>query len=173
VRRQRQTVASSSADPLEFPASRWRRGCRRLSRKPSPSIDYDRKKASVSRRQHHLQRRAATRDRYSGTIRWNEIEPRSNGMGYYDVNVRLNEKATSEADAFAAATAADAEAAFFATDVSVPGFTGKVSYVDTFEGESVVASKVSYAINSSSASKAQTMNFAKILLLMVGPFNDE
>jgi ethanolamine utilization microcompartment shell protein EutS len=94
-------------------------------------------------------------------------------MGYYEVNVRLNEKATSEADAFAAATTADAEAAFFATDVSVPGFTGRVSYVDTFEGESVIASKVSYAIASSSASKVQTMNLAKILLLMVGPFNDE
>ena len=116
---------------------------------------------------------AQQRDRYSGTIRWNEVPTRAaNGLGFYEVNVRLNEKAATEADAFAAATG-DVESAFFATDVSVPGFTGRVSYVDTFEDDSVVASKVVYTVDANSASKVQTMNFAKILFLMVGPFNDE
>ena len=116
---------------------------------------------------------AQMRDRYSGTIRWNEDPNRAtNGIGTYEVNVRLNEKAATEADAFAAATT-DAEAAFFATDVTVPGFTGKIAYVDTFEDESVVASQVTYNVDASSASKVQTMNLAKILLLIVGPFNDE
>ena len=87
------------------------------------------------------------RDRYSGTIRWNEDPNRqTNGLGDYDLNVRLNEKPTTEADAFAAATA-DAEAAFFATDVTVPGFTGKIAYVDTFEDESVIASVVTYNVD--------------------------
>ena len=117
---------------------------------------------------------AQQRDRYSGTIRWTEDPNRkSNGKGVYDVNVRVNEKPTTEADAFKAATSTDAEAAFFATDVSVPGFTGKIAYVDTFRGDSVTASQVVYNVDGNSVSKQQTMNFAKVLLLMTGPFNDE
>ena len=166
------------ADPLEFMGVTLAQGplAAYAESRVNGSIDYDAEEGIwyLDVNTTYSVEGAQQRDRYSGTIRWNEDPNReSNGMGYYEVNVRLNEKATSEADAFAAATTADAEAAFFATDVSVPGFTGRVSYVDTFEGESVIASKVSYAIASSSASKVQTMNLAKILLLMVGPFNDE
>jgi hypothetical protein len=32
---------------------------------------------------------------------------------------------------------------------------------------------VNYDVDANAASKAQTMNLAKILLLMTGPFNDE
>jgi hypothetical protein len=114
-------------------------------------------------------------DRYSGTIRWNEDPDRmQNGIGWYDLNVRLNEQAAgSEADAFVETASGSAEDAFFAQDNSIPGFTGKISYVDTFDGETVIASKVDYAVNAQDASKIQVMNFAKILMLMVGPFNDE
>ena len=166
------------ADPLEFLGVSLAQGP--LAGYPESrvngSIDYDSEEGIwyLDANTTYSVEGAQQRDRYSGTIRWNEDPNRdSNGLGYYEVNVRLNEKATSEADAFAAATAADAEAAFFATDVSVPGFTGKVSYVDTFEGESVIASKVAYTVDANAASKVQTMNFAKILLLMIGPFNDE
>jgi hypothetical protein len=117
----------------------------------------------------------AIKDRFSGTIRWNEDPNRmKNGIGWYDVNVRVNEKAPSEEEIFAATAAtAASEDAFFAMDTAVPGFTGRVSYVDTIEDETVVASQVVYAIAGNAVSKAQSMVFAKLLMLMVGPFNDE
>jgi hypothetical protein len=165
------------ADPMEFQTVVLGQGP--LASYPESrvtgSIDYDSEEGIwyIDTNVAYTADGAQLRDRYSGTIRWNEDPNReTNGMGYYEVNVRLNEKPTTEADAFAAATT-DAEAAFFSTDVSVPGFTGKVSYVDTFQDESVVASKVTYNINATEASKIQTMNFAKILMLMIGPFNDE
>ena len=171
------TVTVEGADPLEFQNVVLAQGP--LAGYPESringSIDYDPEEGiwyldiGVS----YNVAGAQMRDRYSGTIRWNEDPNRDkNGMGAYEVNVRLNEKPATEADAFAAATG-DAESAFFAADVTVPGFTGKVSYVDTFEDESVVSSKVTYSIDANAASKIQTMNFAKMLLLMVGPFNDE
>lgn len=165
------------ADPLEFKSVTLAQGplAAYPESKVNGNIDYDSEEGiwyldvSVT---YNIQGNQQ-RDRYSGTIRWNEDPNRDqNGMGYYEVNVRLNEKPASEADAFAGATG-DAEAAFFATDVSVPGYTGRVAYVDTFEDESVVASQVTYNIDANSASKIQTMNFTKILLLMSGPFNDE
>ncbi len=112
-------------------------------------------------------------DRYSGTIRWIEDPNReANGLGHYEVNVRLNEAPASEAQAFAPVGVA-AEEAFFFSDVTIPGFTGTVDYRDTFQGETVIRSMVDYHINANAASRIQTMNFAKILLLIIGPFNDE
>lgn len=112
-------------------------------------------------------------DRYSGTIRWNEDPNRmANGLGYYDINVRVNEQQVQESDIFAEATGAS-EDAFFSASASVPGYTGRISYVDKFSDETVIASKVDYDVNANSVSKIQTVNFAKVLMLMVGPFNDE
>jgi hypothetical protein len=114
---------------------------------------------------------ATFRDRYSGSISWTEDPNRkTNGKGFYTFNVRTNEKPVTEADLF---KVQDAFAAFFATDNKVPGFTGTINYVDTFRGESVIASKVNYAVDGNQVSKIQAMNLAKILLLMIGPFNDE
>lgn len=112
-------------------------------------------------------------DRMSGTIRWNEDANRkTNGIGWYDVNVRLNEKIATEADAFLPANTTS-EDAFFAADTAVPGFTGRIDYVDKLDGETVTSSKVTYKVAAAEASKIQVANFAKILLLMIGPFNDE
>lgn len=112
-------------------------------------------------------------DRFSGTIRWNEDPNRlANGLGWYEVNVRVNEQAVSEADIFQAA-APFSEDAFFSASATVPGFTGRISYTDKFEDESVVASRVTYEVDVNQVSRIQAMTFAKILLLMVGPFNDE
>jgi hypothetical protein len=112
-------------------------------------------------------------DRFSGTIRWNEDPARTtNGIGWYDVNVRVNERPTTEQDAFLD-DATTSEDAFFEEDNSVPGFTGRINYVDTFDGETVTASKITYNVASKDATKIQTANFAKLLLLIVGPFNDE
>ena len=99
---------------------------------------------------------------------------KADGKGWYELNVRINEKSTPENAVFATeGAAATAEDAFFAADTSVPGLGGKINYVDSFDGETVTASKISYEVTSEQASKIQVMNFAKILMLMAGPLNDE
>lgn len=171
------SVTVKGADPLTFNGVTLAQGP--LAAYPETrltgSIDYDAEEGNwyVDVAATYSVQGAAMRDRYSGTIRWTEDPARkTNGKGVYTVNVRVNEKPTTEADAFKGA-ASSAEDAFFATDNTVPGYTGSVAYVDTMEKDSVIASKVTYAVDANQVSKIQTMNFAKILLLMVGPFNDE
>lgn len=116
----------------------------------------------------------AFNDRYSGTIRWIEDPNReANGLGYYELNVRINEQAAGEAAVFAPTAAMTMEEAFFATVTTVPGFTGRVSYQDTFVADTVSRSVVTYDIDANQASRIQIMNFAKLLFLIIGPFNDE
>lgn len=171
-------VKVEGADPMEFQKTELATGP--ITAYPTAivagSIDYDGEEGVwyVDIKASYTVEGGNVTDRYSGTIRWNEDPNRSqNGMGYYDLNVRLNEQPSSEADAFATGADASAEDAFFAEDNSIPGFTGKISYVDTFSDETVVASKVQYAVDANQATKIQIMNFAKLLMLMVGPFNDE
>jgi hypothetical protein len=137
------------------------------------SIDYDAEEGNwyVDVTASYSSGGATFRDRYSGTIAWTE-DPnrRTNGRGFYTFNVRTNEKPVTEADLF---RVQDAFAAFFATDNKLPGFTGTISYVDSFRGDAVVSSKVTYAVDGNQVSRIQAMNLAKILLLMIGPFNDE
>jgi hypothetical protein len=139
----------------------------------SGSIDYDAEEGNwyLDVTASYASGGATMRDRYSGSISWTE-DPnrRSNGKGAYTFNVRVNEKPVSEADLF---RVQDAFAAFFATDNQVPGFTGTISYVDTFRGDTVTASKATYAVDGNQVSRIQAMNLAKILMLMIGPFNDE
>ena len=177
VNNQTVKVEVSGADPLSFNSVTLAQGplAGYAESQVNGSIDYDSEEgiwyldANVT----YNAGGAQQKDRYSGTIRWNEDPARAtNGKGFYEVNVRVNEKPATEADAFKAATA-DAEAAFFSTDVTVPGFTGKIAYVDTMKGKSVTGSQVTYNVDGNNVSRQQTMNFAKIVLLMTGPFNDE
>ena len=112
-------------------------------------------------------------DHYTGSIAWTEDPNRkANGKGYYSFNLRMNEKPVSPSDLF---KASDAVADFFATNNTIPGFTGTVTYVDTWNSDAsnVIASKVVYAVDGNQVSRIQTMNLNKILMLMVGPWNDE
>jgi hypothetical protein len=168
----------SGADPMEFQKTELATGP--ITAYPttmlSGSIDYDGEEGVwyVDMKASYTVEGGNMTDRYSGTIRWNEDPDRAkNGLGFYELNVRLNEQAATEADAFVETAGNSAEDAFFAEDNSIPGFTGKISYVDTFSDETVVASKVDYEVDANQASKIQIMNFAKVLMLMVGPFNDE
>lgn len=112
-------------------------------------------------------------DRFSGSVRWVEdINRTSNGIGWYEINIRVNEPPASEADIVETA-AGSSEEDLFAEDASIPGFLGKISYVDQIVDETVVGSKIKYAVDSSQTSKIQNMILAKVLQLMVGPFNDE
>lgn len=175
---QSQTV--EGADPMSFKNAVLAQGpiAGYAEAKLNGSVDYDPEEGVwyVDLTANYSAEGTAIKDRFSGTIRWNEDPNRmKNGIGWYEVNVRVNEKAPTEEEIFQAtsAAAATAEDAFFAMDTAVPGFTGRVSYVDTFDDETVVASKVAYSISGNSVSKAQAMIFAKLLMLMVGPFNDE
>jgi hypothetical protein len=170
----------NGADPMEFKQVDLAQGP--IAQYPETkfigTIDYDSENSNwyLDATASYNLNGAAINDRYSGTIRWTEDPNRkANGIGHYDVNVRLNEKPATEADAFAAAPGAT-EDAFFAADSSVPGFTGPIAYVDTFapgSDQTTVASKVAYNIDANQASKIQAMDFAKILMLIVGPFNDD
>jgi hypothetical protein len=172
------TQKVEGADPMEFQKTELATGP--ITAYPTTtltgSIDYDGEEGVwyVDMKASYTVEGANSTDRYSGTIRWNEDADRmKNGIGWYELNVRLNEQAATEADAFVETEGASAEDAFFAEDNSIPGFTGKIAYVDSFDDETVVASKVSYEVDANQASKIQIMNFAKVLMLMVGPFNDE
>lgn len=115
----------------------------------------------------------AMKDRYSGTMRWVDGPNRQkDGAGWYEMNVQINEKPAPEAALFTDQESSS-EDAFFAADNQVPGFLGKINYVDSFDDDTVTGSKIAFAVESVQASKIQTMNFAKILMLMIGPFNDE
>lgn len=114
-------------------------------------------------------------DVMTGTIKWVEDADRAtNGKGYYEFNLRWNEekekKPSTEADAFEKMSDEDA---FFAVDNSIPCLTGRVAYVDTMSGETVVSSKVTYNLHANKLSKQQIMSFFKLWMLCVGPANDE
>lgn len=116
-------------------------------------------------------------DRYSGSIDWfTDADRKSSGKGWYDFNIRLNEKAASQQDFF---TGPMNPNDYFATDTSVPGFTGRVEYIDKCDskgcigdGEKVLSSKITYNVDANQSSPIQSMNLWKIIgILMVGPFN--
>ena len=166
------------ADPMEFEKTELATGP--ITAYPTTvlggSVDYDGEESVwyIDMKATYTAEGGNITDRYSGTIRWNEDKDRmKNGIGWYELNVRLNEKPATEADAFVETAGNSAEDAFFSEDNSIPGFTGKIAYVDSFRDETVVASKVDYEVDANQASKIQIMNFAKVLMLMVGPFNDE
>ncbi len=114
-------------------------------------------------------------DVITGSIKWVEDPSyKSNGKGFYEFNLRFNEdkfkKAGGEAAAFEKMSDEDA---FFAVDDTVPCLTGKITYVDTMSGESVISSKVEYHLNANKLTKAQVMNFFKLWMLAIGPTNDD
>jgi len=121
-------------------------------------------------------------DTVSGSIRWVEDAHRdTNGRGEYQFNLRFNEPQKDESAYF---TDAADEELFFAVDESVPSLTGSVAYIDTYgpsadaseaadDERPVLASKVTYRLESRGLTETQVMNFLKLWLLVVGPVNDE
>lgn len=114
-------------------------------------------------------------DIVTGSIKWVEDPDRkSNGKGHYEFNLRFNEaknkKAAGEGAAF---DKMSDEEAFFAVDDSIPCLTGRVSYIDTMNGDTVTNSKVTYSLNANKLTKQQAVNFFKLWMVCVGPTNDE
>ncbi len=116
----------------------------------------------------------AVTDKVSGNIKWVESPQRkTNGQGQYEFDVRFNEpeQTSSEATVF---QKADDEAAFFATDTSLPSLTGTAKYVDRFRGETVTSSAVAIDLVGNNLNKTQVVNVFKLIwLVSVVPVNAE
>ncbi len=116
-------------------------------------------------------------DIVTGSIKWVEDPDRaSNGIGYYEFNLRFNEeKNKTVADESAAFQGLSDEEAFFYVDDTVPAMTGRINYVDTLApgSEAPSTSKVTYNLNANKLNKQQIMNFFKLWMICVGPTNDE
>lgn len=113
-------------------------------------------------------------DTLSGDIRWVEDPSRkTNGLGEYDFDIRVNEPPPPENAVFAAPSD---ESAFFTADVAAVGLSGTVKYKDkmTEDGESCTASAVAFDLHGNKLSKVQTMYLAKLILFsLTVPFNAE
>lgn len=111
-------------------------------------------------------------DTLTGTIRWIEDPARkTNGVGHYDFDVRVNEPSPSEAAVFGATSD---EASFFASDSDIPGLTGFMNYKDSMNGDSVSASTVEIDLHSNKLTKQQTMMLGKLFLFVLTvPLNAE
>lgn len=112
-------------------------------------------------------------DRIAGTIRWVEDPARkSNGLGQYEFDVRVNEPPPSQDAAFAAPTD---DSAFFETDSSIPGLTGTMKYKDTLNSNGdTLSSQVAIDLAGNNISKEQTMVLAKVIIFAsVIPMNSD
>jgi hypothetical protein len=122
-------------------------------------------------------------DNITGTIKWIEDPQRaSNGKGKYEFNLRFNEDKNAKPIPEDQMTTIKDEDAIFAVAKGVPSITGTIEYVDSFSGSVLkdpdgkplpTMSKATYNLQATDLTKQQTMNFAKLWLIAVGPTNDE
>lgn len=111
-------------------------------------------------------------DTLTGSIRWIEDPARkTNGLGHYEFDLRLNEPPPSESAVFGGTSD---EASFFETDTSIPGLTGVISYKDTMNGDTVTGSVIEIDLHGNRLTKQQMMYLAKLIFLVIlVPFNAE
>ncbi len=121
----------------------------------------------------------AVTDKITGSIKFVEDPQRdANGKSKYEFNLRWNEDAnrpkSTESDAFAKLSDEDA---FFAVDNTVPSLSGTIEYVDSFVNvagnKQPGSSKLGLNLDSYQLTKQQILSMHKLLLFIVGPFNDE
>lgn len=135
-------------------------------------------------------------DRVSGSIRFVEEEgsftdaggKKKPYTGFYEYNLRWNEQAAQNDNAFFDASAAQAQSdAFFSNaDQSKPGLYGRVYYNDDESGckrirgadgkEQCVGptrSEITYELKAEKLNNVQLANWVKLELLILGPLTDE
>lgn len=111
-------------------------------------------------------------DVVKGTIKW--VEAKGSEKGYYEFNLRYNEdKNKAPAGVEAAFDKMEGLDAFFAVDDRIPTLTGRITYDDKKDGDKVIESKATYAIDANKLTNQQIMNFAKLWIICSGPANDE
>jgi hypothetical protein len=113
-------------------------------------------------------------DKLTGNIKWVESPQRkTNGQGQYEFDVRFNEPEQTSTET-AVFQKADDEAAFFATDTTLPSLTGTAKYVDRFRGDTVTSSAVTIDLVGNNLNKTQVVNAFKLIwLVSVVPVNAE
>ncbi len=111
-------------------------------------------------------------DRIAGYIRWVESPKRkSDGLGEYQFDIRVNEPVPNEASAFVATANTD-ESAFFETDSTIPAINGTMKYKDTLRGDTTLASSVTVDLLGNNVTKQQVMAITKLVLFSaVVPMN--
>ncbi|MGA3007840.1 MAG: hypothetical protein ABSE59_08115 [Opitutaceae bacterium] len=112
-------------------------------------------------------------DNLSGDIRWVEDDNRkTNGLGEYDFDVRINEPPPNESAVFSKPSD---ESAFFDTDNTIQGLTGTMKYKDTMTSDgNVTASAVNIDLKGNKLTKQQAMYLCKLILFStVVPLNAE
>lgn len=112
-------------------------------------------------------------DHITGTMRWVEDSNRkSNGLGYYDTDIRVNEPVQDGSAVFSAPTD---ESAFFSSNSAIPGLTGTMKYKDTINTDgSTTASSVDINFIGNNINKQQIMVLAKIIIFSaVIPMNSD
>lgn len=113
-------------------------------------------------------------DTISGDIRWVEDPSRkTNGIGEYDFDLRVNEPPPAENAVFVAPSD---ENAFFTSDIAAVGLSGTVKYKDrmTSDGDSCTASAIVFDLHGNKLTKAETMALGKLILFsLTVPFNAE
>ncbi len=119
----------------------------------------------------------SVKDEVSGTIRWKDAETGDGGS--YDLNVTFNEPKAADTpqDASGFFDASDSSAGgFFSVDDAVATCGGAVVFDDKYIGDddAPIHSLVTHKIQcNDKVAPQQTMAFAKLWLLSVGPLNDE
>lgn len=110
-------------------------------------------------------------DRLTGNIRWVEDKNRkSNGIGEYQFDIRVNEPQPTEGSVFTQTT--NDESSFFETDTTVPALTGTMKYKDSLSGETTLSSSVAVELVGNNISKQQTMALCKLIIFSaVVPMN--
>lgn len=112
-------------------------------------------------------------DRVTGTIRWVEDPQRkSNGLGQYEFDIRVNEPVPDGSGVFAAPTD---ETDFFASDTTVPGLSGTMKYKDTLNSDGdTLASAVTIDLTGNNINKEQVMVLNKVIIFAsVIPMNSD
>jgi hypothetical protein len=113
----------------------------------------------------------------TGTIRWvKDPQRKSNGLGQYEFDVRVNEPVADGSGVFAAPTD---ESAFFSTDSTVPGLSGTMKYKDTIKDDGTedgltLSSAVTIDLVGNNINKQQVMVLGKVIIFAsVIPMNSD
>ena len=114
-------------------------------------------------------------DKLTGNIKWVESPNyKTNGEGEYQFDVRVNEPEQPSNETAVFQKAADDEAAFFATDNTLPSLVGTAKYKDQRRGETVASSTVTVDLTGNNLTKVQTVNLFKLIwLTCIVPMNSD
>ena len=160
---QKVTLSLGNADPVRFQATGLAMGP--VAIYPAATVDGELIYSYETDNwfpQLSIQTAGAKPDKYSGGMKWVET---NSTLGFYDLNVLVNEQPTAKGEA-AAFSAPQGEDAFFMSDSTQSVINGKISFKDKKIGEAVIQSEIAFDVGLQNVSPVQAQNFTKLLLLL-------